>query len=44
MLATICDDTWNVLNMQHMTLKFEKMGLFRPPGGGNKDSKTRKRG
>ena len=44
MLATICDDTWNVLNMQHMTLKFEKMGLFRHPGGGNKDLKTRRRG
>ena len=29
MLATICDDTWNVLNMQHITPKFEKMGLFR---------------
>ena len=31
MLATICDDTWNVLNMQHITPKFEKMGLFKHP-------------
>ena len=31
MLATIRDDTWNVLNMQHIISKFEKMGLFRHP-------------
>ena len=34
MLATIRDDTWNVLNMQHIiNPKFEKMGLIRHPRG-----------
>ena len=31
MLATIRDDTWNLLNMQHITPNPKKMGLFRQP-------------
>ena len=31
MLATIRDDTWNVLNMQHIIPNSKKMGLFRHP-------------
>ena len=28
MLITICDDTWNVLNMQHITLNLKRLDLF----------------
>ena len=28
MLATICDDTWNVLNMRHITTKLKKDGII----------------
>ena len=31
MLATISDDTWNELNMQHITPNWKRMGLFRHP-------------
>ena len=37
MLAKIRDDdTWNVLNMQHITPKLEKGDHWETPGGGHK--------
>ena len=37
MLATIRDNTWNVLNMQYITPKFEKGRIIQaPPSGGHK--------
>ena len=34
MLATIRDDTWNMLNMQHMTLNSKRWDCLDIPGGG----------
>ena len=34
MLATICDDTWNMLNMQHVTPNSERWDYSEISGGG----------
>ena len=39
MLATIRDDTWNVLNMQHITPKSKRWNYSDIPGGGHKKIK-----
>ena len=39
MLATIRDDTWNVLNMQHMTPNSKRWDYSDTPGGGHKKIK-----
>ena len=36
MLATICDDTWNVLDMQHITPYSKRWDYSDIPGGGHK--------
>ena len=36
MLATIHDDTWNVLNMQHINPNLKKWDYSDIPGGGHK--------
>ena len=36
MLATIRDDPWNVLNMQHITQNSKRWYYSDPPGGGHK--------
>ena len=36
MLATICDDTWNALNMQHITPNSKRWDYSEIPGGGRK--------
>ena len=36
MLATICDNTWNVLNMQHITPNSKRWDYSDIPGGGHK--------
>ena len=35
MLATIRDDTWNVLNMQHITPNLKRWDYSDIPGGGH---------
>ena len=40
MLATIRDDTWNVLNMQHITPNSERWDYSDTPGGGHKRLKN----
>ena len=39
MLATIRDDTWNVLNMQHITLNSKRWDYSDIPGGCHKKIK-----
>ena len=39
MLATIRDDTWNVLNMQRITSNFKKWDHADSPGGDHKKIK-----
>ena len=39
MLAIICDDTWNVLNMQHLTTNSKRWDYPDVPGGGYKQIK-----
>ena len=39
MLATIRDDKWNVLNMQHITPNSKRMDYSDIPGYGNKNNK-----
>ena len=39
MLATIRDDTWNVLNMQHITQNSKRRDHSDIPGGGHKKIK-----
>ena len=39
MLATIRDDTWNVLNMQHIIPNSERWNHSDTPGGGHKKIK-----
>ena len=39
MLATILDDTWNVLNMQHIIPNSKRWDYSDTPGGGHKKSK-----
>ena len=39
MLATICDDTWNVLNIQHITPNLNRWDYQDTPGGGHKKIK-----
>ena len=39
LLATIRDDTWNVLNMQHIIPNPKKWDYSDIPGGGHKQSK-----
>ena len=39
MLATIHDDTWNVLNMQHITPNSKRRDYSYTPGGGHKKIK-----
>ena len=41
MLATIRDDTWNVLNMQHITPNSKRWDYSDIPGGGHKQIKGR---
>ena len=36
MLATIRDDTWNVLNIQHITPNSKRQDYSDTPGGGHK--------
>ena len=36
MLATVHDDTWNVLNMQHITPNLRRWDYSDIPGGGHK--------
>ena len=36
MLTTIRDDTWNVLNMQHIILNSKSWDYSDIPGGGHK--------
>ena len=36
MLATICDDTWNVLNMQHIIPNSKRCNYSNIPSGGHK--------
>ena len=40
MLATIRDDTWNVLNIQHITLNSKRWDYLDTPGGGHKKIKV----
>ena len=35
MLVTICDDTWNMLNMQHKTPNWKRWDYSEIPGGGH---------
>ena len=37
MLATICDDTWNVLNMKHVTHNSKRWDCSDTLGGSNKN-------
>ena len=37
MLATICDDTWNVLNMQPITPNSKRWDYSDTPGGSHKN-------
>ena len=39
MLATICDGTWNVLHMQHLTPNLKRCDYSDIPGGGHKKIK-----
>ena len=39
MLATVRDDTWNVLNMQHITLNSKRWDYPAIPGGGTEKIK-----
>ena len=39
MLARICDVTWNVLNMQHITPNSKRLDNSDIPGGGHKKIK-----
>ena len=39
MLVTIYDDTWNVLNMQHITSNSKRWDYSDTPGGGHKKIK-----
>ena len=39
MSATICDDTWNVLNMQHIIPNSKRWDYSDIPGGGHKKIK-----
>ena len=39
MLAAICDDTWNVLNMQHITPNSKRWHYSDSPSGGHKKIK-----
>ena len=39
MLATICDDTWNVLNMKHITPNLKRWDYSDIPGGGTEKIK-----
>ena len=36
MLVTICYDTWNMINMQHITPNLKRWGYSDIPGGGTK--------
>ena len=39
MLATISNDTWNMLNMQHIISNLERWDYSDIPGGGHKEIK-----
>ena len=39
MLATICDDAWNVLNIQHITPHSKRWDYSDTSGGGHKKIK-----
>ena len=39
MLATVRDDTWNMLNMQHITPNSKRWDYSDIPGGGHKNIK-----